>query len=158
MPVSPVEFQSSSPKQYIPSSGRGDDRGVHHRLPDGTAITYADIRRAVEEGRGEDDVSAYFNGQTNAQALGTHRLVSFVEDPPPVLGAVFALASRSWFSLATTLTTTLARALANKDPEPAPTAIAASPSASADKEGAAQLPPPVAAAAEALRFRQASEQ
>jgi hypothetical protein len=158
MPVSPVEFQSNPPQQYIASSGRGDDRGVHHRLPDGTAVTYADIRRAVEEGRGEEDVSAYFNGQTNAQALGAHRLVSFVEDPPPVLGAVFALASRSWLSFATTLTTTLARALTDKDPEPAPTAIATLPRASADEEGSAQLPPPVAAAAEALRFRQASEQ
>ena len=158
MPVSPVEFQSNPPQQHIPSSGRGDDRGVHHRLPDGTAVTYADIRRAVEEGRGEDDVSAYFNGQTNAQALGVHQLVSFLEDPPPVLGAVFALASRSWLSFSITLTTTLARALTDKDPEPAPTAIATLPRASAEEEGSAQLPPPVAAAAEALRFRQAFEQ
>ena len=41
MPVSPVEFQSNPPHQYIASSGRGDDRGVHHRLPDGTAVTSA---------------------------------------------------------------------------------------------------------------------
>ncbi|MGA1063178.1 MAG: hypothetical protein ACO3TC_02360, partial [Burkholderiaceae bacterium] len=67
MGPSPVDFQSSDRLAYIPSTGRGDDRGVHHRLPDGTAVTYADIRRAVEEGRGDEDVSPYFTGQTNAQ-------------------------------------------------------------------------------------------
>ncbi len=101
MGPSPVDFQSSDRLAYIPSTGRGDDRGVHHRLPDGTAVTYADIRRAVEEGRGDEDVSPYFKGQTNAQALGTHQIVKLIEDPPPVVGAIFALAQRSWFSLAT---------------------------------------------------------
>lgn len=107
MGPSPVNFQSSDRLAYIPSTGRGDDRGVHHRLPDGTAVTYADIRRAVEEGRGDEDVSPYFTGQTNAQALGTHQIVKLIEDPPPVVGAIFALAQRSWFSLATVVASAL---------------------------------------------------
>ena len=72
---------------YIPSTGKGLDKGVHHRLPDGTAVTYDDIRRAIAEGRGNEDVSPYFTGQTNTQALAAYDFANGVEKVPVAAGA-----------------------------------------------------------------------
>lgn len=91
---------------YIPSTGQGEDKNVHHRLPDGTAVTYDDIRRAVAEGRGDEDVSPYFNGQTNEQALAALGLSRTLEAAPEIASTLVALSQRSWFSLASSLTDT----------------------------------------------------
>ena len=96
--------QSLSPARYIPSTGQGDDKNVHHRLPDGTPVTYDDIRRAVAEGRGDEDVSPYFTGQTNAQALAAHGFAETIEAAPRLVGGVAAVATRSWFSLLSSIT------------------------------------------------------
>jgi hypothetical protein len=96
--------QPSSPAHYIPSTGQGDDKNVHHRLPDGTPVTYDDIRRAVDEGRGDEDVSPYFTGQTNAQALAAHGFAETIEQAPRLVGGVAAVATRSWFSLLSSIT------------------------------------------------------
>jgi hypothetical protein len=89
---------------YIPSTGQGDDKNVHHRLPDGTPVTYDDIRRAVAEGRGDEDVSPYFTGQTNAQALAAHGFAETIEQAPRLVGGVAAVATRSWLSLLSSIT------------------------------------------------------
>lgn len=94
------------PATYIPSSGQGDDKNVHHRLPDGTPVTYDDIRRAVAEGRGDEDVSPYFTGQTNAQALAAHGFAESIEQAPRLVGGVAAVATRSWLSLLSSMTDT----------------------------------------------------
>ncbi|MFM1849771.1 MAG: hypothetical protein RL446_610 [Pseudomonadota bacterium] len=94
------------PATYIPSSGQGDDKNVHHRLPDGTPVTYDDIRRAVAEGRGDEDVSPYFTGQTNAQALAAHGFAESIEQAPRLVGGVAAVATRSWLSLLSSITDT----------------------------------------------------
>ncbi len=91
---------------YIPSTGQGDDKNVHHRLPDGSPVTYDDIRRAVAEGRGDEDVSPYFTGQTNAQALAAHGFVETLEQAPRLVGGVAAVATRSWLSLLSSITDT----------------------------------------------------
>jgi hypothetical protein len=91
---------------YIPSTGQGDDKNVHHRLPDGTPVTYDDIRRAVAEGRGDEDVSPYFTGQTNAQALAAHGFAETIEAAPRLVGGVAAVATRSWLSLLSSITDT----------------------------------------------------
>ena len=89
---------------YIPSTGKGLDKGVHHRLPDGNAVTYDDIRRAIAEGRGNEDVSPYFTGQTNTQALAAYDFANGVEKMPVVAGAVVAVSQRSIFSLLSSIT------------------------------------------------------
>ena len=94
------------PATYIPSTGQGDDKNVHHRLPDGTPVTYDDIRRAVAEGRGDEDVSPYFTGQTNAQALAAHGFAETIEAAPRLVGGVAAVATRSWLSLLSSITDT----------------------------------------------------
>ena len=94
------------PATYIPSTGQGDDKNVHHRLPDGTPVTYDDIRRAVAEGRGDEDVSPYFTGQTNAQALAAHGFAESIEQAPRLVGGVAAVATRSWLSLLSSITDT----------------------------------------------------
>jgi hypothetical protein len=94
------------PAPYIPSTGQGDDKNVHHRLPDGTPVTYDDIRRAVAEGRGDEDVSPYFTGQTNAQALAAHGFAETIEAAPRLVGGVAAVATRSWLSLLSSITDT----------------------------------------------------
>ncbi|MEY4083304.1 MAG: hypothetical protein RL483_673 [Pseudomonadota bacterium] len=91
---------------YIPSTGQGDDKNVHHRLPDGSPVTYDDIRRAVAEGRGDEDVSPYFTGQTNAQALAAHGFAESLEQAPRLVGGVAAVATRSWLSLLSSITDT----------------------------------------------------
>jgi hypothetical protein len=101
----------------------------------------------VEEGRGDEDVSPYFSGQTNAQALGTHQIVKLIEDPPPVVGAIFALAQRSWFSLATAVASALGATDAVK------TALTDAPT-DAPTDALQQPASPVVMAAEALRIRQ----
>jgi hypothetical protein len=110
LPVSPVTSAVPSPAAvsatYIPSTGQGDDKNVHHRLPDGTPVTYDDIRRAVAEGRGDEDVSPYFTGQTNAQALAAHGFAETIEQAPRLVGGVAAVATRSWLSLLSAMTDT----------------------------------------------------
>ena len=91
---------------YIPSTGQGDDKNVHHRLPDGRPVTYDDIRRAVAEGRGDEDVSPYFTGQTNAQALAARGFSETIEAAPRLVGGVAAVATRSWLSLLSSITDT----------------------------------------------------
>jgi hypothetical protein len=104
-PASP-EAPAPAPMQggYIPSTGQGDDKNVHHRLPDGTPVTYDDIRRAVAEGRGDEDVSPHFTGQTNAQALAAHGFAETIEAAPRLVGGVAAVATRSWLSLLSSIT------------------------------------------------------
>jgi hypothetical protein len=107
LPDTAVSFADQLAKaqaSYIPSTGQGDDKNVHHRLPDGTAVTYDDIRRAVAEGRGDEDVSPYFTGQTNAQALAAHGFAETIEAAPRLVGGVAAVATRSWFSLLSSIT------------------------------------------------------
>jgi len=99
-----AEALSLSTQPYIPSTGKGLDKGVHHRLPDGTAVTYEDIRRAIAEGRGDEDVSPYFTGQTNTQALAAHDFAKGVEKAPAVAGAVVAVSQRSILSLLSSIT------------------------------------------------------
>lgn len=99
-----AEALSLSSQPYIPSTGKGLDKGVHHRLPDGNAVTYEDIRRAIAEGRGNEDVSPYFTGQTNAQALAAHDFAKGVEKAPAVAGAVVAVSQRSILSLLSSIT------------------------------------------------------
>lgn len=101
---SDVSSQPQTQANYIPSTGQGDDKNVHHRLPDGTPVTYDDIRRAVAEGRGDEDVSPYFTGQTNAQALAAHGFAETIEAAPRLVGGVAAVATRSWFSLLSSIT------------------------------------------------------
>ena len=91
---------------YISSTGQGEDKNVHHRLPDGRPVTYDDIRRAVAEGRGDDDVSPYFTGQTNAQALAAHGFAQTIGQAPRLVGGVAAVATRSWLSLLSSITDT----------------------------------------------------
>ena len=67
-------------------------------------MTYDDIRRAVAEGRGDEDVSPYFTGQTNAQALAAHGFAETIEAAPRLVGGVAAVATRSWFSLLSSIT------------------------------------------------------
>lgn len=95
---------SFSGQTYIPSTGKGDDKGVHHRLPDGTPITYDDIRKAIAEGRGDEDVSPYFSGQTNSQALAASDFSDSVEKIPAVAGLAIAVAQRSIFSILSSIT------------------------------------------------------
>ena len=89
---------------YIPSTGKGEDKGVHHRLPDGTPVTYDDIRRAISEGRGNEDVSPFFTGQTNFQALAASEFSDGIEKIPTVAGVAVAVAQRSIFSLLSSIT------------------------------------------------------
>ncbi|MBM3378047.1 MAG: hypothetical protein FJY38_07635 [Betaproteobacteria bacterium] len=105
--MSTIDNNLPSPLAYIPSSGQGEDKGVHHRLPDGRPVTYADIMRAVQEGRGDEDVSPFFTGQTNAQALGAYRVANIVNDPPFFLSAAVALAQRSIFGLTSAIASSL---------------------------------------------------
>lgn len=95
---------SFSGQTYIPSTGKGNDKGVHHRLPDGTPVTYDDIRKAIAEGRGDEDVSPYFSGQTNYQALAASDFSDSVEKIPAVAGVAIAVAQRSIFSLLSSIT------------------------------------------------------
>ena len=104
--TSPGASSAAVPATYIPSTGQGDDKNVHHRLPDGTPVTYDDIRRAVAEGRGDEDVSPYFTGQTNAQALAAHGFAETIEAAPRLVGGVAAVATRSWLSLLSSITDT----------------------------------------------------
>jgi len=102
-----TESADSSPslgQAYIPSTGKGADKGVHHRLPNGTAVTYDDIRRAITEGRGNENVSPYFSGQTNAQALAAYDFANGVEKVPVVAATVFAISQRSILSLLSSIT------------------------------------------------------
>jgi hypothetical protein len=101
---SPAASAAAVSATYIPSTGQGDDKNVHHRLPDGTPVTYDDIRRAVAEGRGDEDVSPYFTGQTNAQALAAHGFAETIEAAPRLVGGVAAVATRSWLSLLSSIT------------------------------------------------------
>lgn len=91
---------------YISSTGQGEDKNVHHRLPDGRPVTYDDIRRAVAEGRGDEDVSPYFTGQTNAQALAAQDFAQTIGQAPRLVGGVAAVATRSWLSLLSSITDT----------------------------------------------------
>ena len=104
--TSPGASAAAVSTTYIPSTGQGDDKNVHHRLPDGTPVTYDDIRRAVAEGRGDEDVSPYFTGQTNAQALAAHGFAETIEAAPRLVGGVAAVATRSWLSLLSSITDT----------------------------------------------------
>jgi len=115
-PVSTIDNNLPSPLAYIPSSGQGEDKGVHHRLPDGRPVTYADIMRAVQEGRGDEDVSPFFAGQTNAQALGAYRVANIVNDPPFFLSAAVALAQRSIFGLTSAIASSLTASSASAEP------------------------------------------
>jgi hypothetical protein len=72
--------------------------------------------RAVEEGRGDEDVSPFFAGQTNAQALGAHRVANIVNDPPFFLSAAVALAQRSIFGLTSAIASSLAASSAPAGP------------------------------------------
>jgi hypothetical protein len=72
--------------------------------------------RAVQEGRGDEDVSPFFTGQTNSQALGAYRVANIVNDPPFFLSAAVALAQRSIFGLTSALASSLAASSAPTDP------------------------------------------
>jgi len=104
-PTQPSDVQPAA-AVYISSTGQGEDKNVHHRLPDGRPVTYDDIRRAVAEGRGDEDVSPYFTGQTNAQALAAHGFAESMEQAPRLVGGVAAVATRSWLSLLSSITDT----------------------------------------------------
>jgi hypothetical protein len=79
-------------------------------------VTYADIMRAVQEGRGDEDVSPFFTGQTNAQALGAYRVANIVNDPPFFLSAAVALAQRSIFGLTSAIASSLTASSASAEP------------------------------------------
>ncbi|MFM1788649.1 MAG: hypothetical protein RLZZ166_1116 [Pseudomonadota bacterium] len=104
-PTPPSDVQSAA-AVYISSTGQGEDKNVHHRLPDGRPVTYDDIRRAVAEGRGDEDVSPYFTGQTNAQALAAQDFAQTIGQAPRLVGGVAAVATRSWLSLLSSITDT----------------------------------------------------
>jgi len=104
-PEVPSTAPSTAPSgRYIASTGVGPDKNVHHRLPDGSPITYDDIRKAVAEGRGGEDVSPYFTGQTNEQALAAYGFSSTLDEAPKVVSTLFAISQRSIFSLVSALT------------------------------------------------------